>query len=63
MTDPNKYAFRMVLVLIVIGIITWFLFEPLKEAFDDNQALNGVILGTFFIGILFSFRQTFRLSK
>ena len=63
MTDPNKYALRMILLLFVVGIITWFLFEPLKTAFDGNQPLNTVILGTFFIGILFSFRQTFRLKR
>ena len=44
-----------------IALLT--IFEPLKKAFDGNQALNGVILGTFFVGIIFSFRQTFRLSK
>ena len=63
MTNPNTYAFRMILMLILVGLLAWFLFEPLKKAFDGNQALNGVILGTFFVGILFSFRQTFRLSK
>ena len=63
MTNPNTYAFRMILMLILVGLLAWFLLEPLKKAFDGNQALNGVILGTFFVGILFSFRQTFRLSK
>tara|TARA_B100000965_G_scaffold406054_2_gene442921 strand:+ start:1341 stop:2366 length:1026 start_codon:yes stop_codon:yes gene_type:complete len=63
MTDPNKYALRMILLLFVVGVITWFLFEPLKTAFDGNQPLNTVILGTFFIGILFSFRQTLRLKR
>ena len=63
MTNPNTYAFRMILMLILVGLLAWFLHEPLKKAFDGNQALNGVILGTFFVGILFSFRQTFRLSK
>ena len=63
MTNPNTYAFRMILMLILVSLLSWFLFEPLKKAFDGNQALNGVILGTFFVGILFSFRQTFRLSK
>ena len=63
MTDPNKYAFRMILLLFVVGLITWFLFDPLKTAFDGNQPLNTVILGTFFVGILFSFRQTFRLKR
>ena len=44
MTDPNKYAFRMILLLLIVGMICWFLFEPLKIAFDGNQPLNTVIL-------------------
>ncbi len=63
MTNPNKYAFRMILLLLIVGCLSWVLYEPLKEAFDGNQALNGVILGTFLVGIIFSFRQTFRLSR
>ena len=63
MTNPNTYAFRMIFFLVLVGLLAWFLFEPLKKAFDGNQALNGVILGTFFVGIIFSFRQTLRLSK
>ena len=63
MTNPNTYAFRMIFFLILVGLLAWFLFEPLKKAFDGNQALNGVILGTFFVGIIFSFRQTLLLSK
>ncbi len=63
MTDPNKYAFRMILLLLVVGIIAWFLFDPLKNAFEGNKPLNTVILGTFCIGIIFSFRQTFRLKR
>ena len=63
MTNPNTYAFRMIFFLILVGLLAWFLFEPLKQAFDGNQALNGVILGTFFVGIIFSFRQTLLLSK
>ena len=63
MTNPNTYAFRMIFFLVLVGLLAWFLFEPLKKAFDGNQALNGVILGTFFVGIIFSFRQTLLLSK
>ncbi len=63
MTNPNKYAVRMVLVLLTVGLLSWFLFEPLKSAFNGNQALNGVILGTFLVGVILSFKQTFRLSN
>ena len=63
MTNPNKYAFRMLFLLIVVAILIFFLFEPLKQAFEGNTALNGVIISTLILGIIFSFRQTFRLSR
>jgi len=63
MTDPNKYAYRMLFLLIIVGILIAFLFEPLREAFEGNTALNSVIISTFFLGTIFSFRQTFALSK
>ncbi len=62
MTDPNKYAFRMLFVLILVIILIGLLFNPLKQAFEGNSALNGVIVSTFILGTIFSFRQTFRLS-
>ena len=63
MTDPNKYALRMMFLLLVVIILISFLFEPLKQAFEGNTALNSVIVITFVLGTIFSFRQTFRLSK
>ncbi len=63
MTNPNKYAFRMLFLLSVVVILIVFLFKPLKEAFEGNTVLNSVIIVTFMLGTIFSFRQTFRLSK
>ena len=63
MTDPNKYAFRMLFLLIVVIVLITLLFEPLRNAFEGNIALNSVIITTFLLGTIFSFRQTFRLSK
>ncbi len=63
MTDPNKYAFRMLFLLVIVGILIALLFEPLKNAFEGNVVLNSVIISTFVLGIIFSFRQTVRLSK
>ena len=63
MSSPNKYAFRMVLLLIIVMIISYLLYEPLKDAFDGNREINGLIIFTFLAGVLLSFRQTFRLSK
>ena len=48
MTDPNKYAFRMLFLLIIVIILISFLFEPLKQAFEGNTALNSVIIVLLF---------------
>ena len=63
MSSPNKYAFRMVLLLIIVMIISYLLYEPLIDAFEGNREINGLIIFTFLAGVLLSFRQTFRLSK
>ena len=63
MSSPNKYAFRMVLLLIIVMIISYLLYEPLRDAFEGNREINGLIIFTFLSGVLLSFRQTFRLSK
>lgn len=63
MTDPNKYAFRMLFLLIIVIILIALLFNPLRNAFEGNVALNSLIISTFLLGTIFSFRQTFRLSR
>ena len=63
MNSPNKYAFRMILLLIIVIIISYLLYEPLRDAFEGNREINGLIIFTFLAGVLLSFRQTFKLSK
>ena len=63
MSNPNKYAFRMILLLIIVIIISYLIYEPLKDAFEGNREINSLIIFTFLMGVLLSFRQTFRLSK
>ena len=53
----------MVLLLIIVMIISYLLYEPLRDAFEGNREINGLIIFTFLAGVLLSFRQTFRLSK
>ena len=48
MTDPNKYAFRMLFLLAIVAVLIILLFEPLKNAFEGNVVLNSVIISTFF---------------
>ena len=63
MSSPNKYAFRMILLLVIVMVISYLLYEPLKDAFEGNREINSLIIFTFLAGVLLSFRQTFRLSK
>ncbi|MFL2822406.1 MAG: biopolymer transporter ExbB [Alphaproteobacteria bacterium] len=63
MSSPNKYAFRMVLLLVIVMIISYLLYQPLIDAFEGNREINGLIIFTFLAGVLLSFRQTSRLSK
>ncbi len=63
MTNPNIYAFRMILLLVLVFVISYFLYKPLESAFYGNKILNGLIIATFFMGVLLAFRQTLRLSK
>ena len=44
MNSSNKYAFRMVLLLIIVMIISYFLFEPLKKAFEGNKEITESIV-------------------
>jgi len=47
-------------MLIFLGIVAaacFFVFDPLKEAFLANAALNGLILGVLVLGIAYNFRQ------
>ena len=61
MSDPRIYMFRMIAILAVVGLIVAFLYQPIAHAFAGNFVLNSIILATAFIGILFIFRQIWRL--
>ena len=61
-TDPKHFLFRMLLFLAIVFTICLLLVAPIKNAFLGNPVLNGVILATLGIGILFVFRQILRLT-
>jgi uncharacterized SAM-binding protein YcdF (DUF218 family) len=62
MTRPRRYLLRMLLFVVVVATAAAFLYEPLERAFLAAPALNGLILGVLFLGILYSFRQVMGLS-
>lgn len=61
MTDPRRYLIRMVAFLVLVAVVCGVLSGPLIEAFLAAPPLNGVILGVLLVGIVFIFRQVFRL--
>ena len=63
-TKPGGYIMNMLLFLAGVGAILYYLspFSPqpttlLVDAFNANVALNGLILGVLFIGVVYNLRQ------
>jgi len=52
-TNPNHYLIRIFLFLIALLLLAGFLLIPLKGAFMANPGLNGLILASFLIGVIF----------
>jgi hypothetical protein len=61
MRGPYRFVARMVLFLVLVAGLAVALGRPLLAAFLGNPAVNGVILGILFAGILYIFRQVFLL--
>ena len=61
MTRPHTYLVRMSLFLGVVGVVCATLFLPMRSFFLANTALNGLIVGVLFLGIIYNFRQALRL--
>ena len=61
---PGRYLLNMLLFLLAVGAVIYYLspYSPqpttlLADAFQANPALNGLILGVLFIGIIYNLRQ------
>lgn len=57
MAKPRRYLLRMTAFLLAVLVLAGLLHQPLVAAFLTNAPLNGLIVGVFFIGIVFNFRQ------
>ena len=62
MSKPTRYLNRMMAFVAAVIALSFALFEPLKLSFMANAALNGVIITTLIIGIVFAFRQVLMLK-
>ncbi|MEZ5842860.1 MAG: flagellar motor protein MotA [Hyphomicrobiaceae bacterium] len=61
LSTPAVYLLRMVVFLALVGLIAAILIPTLKAAFMANPALNGLILFTLGVGIIYAFWQCLRL--
>ncbi len=61
MTDPRSFLIRMISVLGIFFIICGFLYEQIYASFMGNPILNGTIIATALIGIIYIFRQVLLL--
>jgi hypothetical protein len=61
LNPPSVFLLRMTIFLILVGFLAAVLFEQLRSALLTNPALNGLILGVLALGIVYAYRQVFRL--
>ncbi|WP_239025010.1 flagellar motor protein MotA [Rhodoligotrophos defluvii] len=61
LTRPRIYLIRMTVFTILIAFAAAILFPQIRTAFMVNPGLNGVIIGTLLVGIVYAFRLVWRL--
>jgi hypothetical protein len=63
MTSLRRYLNRMLIFLAVVALAGGMLILKLRDAFEANPLLNGLILGVLLVGIAYIFRQVLSLNK
>ncbi|MGB0086262.1 MAG: MotA/TolQ/ExbB proton channel family protein [Rhodomicrobiaceae bacterium] len=61
LSKPQVFVWRMFLFVALASFIVIIIYGPVAIAFRNNPALNGVILLTLAIGIVYTFQQVLRL--
>lgn len=61
-TKPGSYLTRMAIFVAIIVGVGALLFPALSDAFMANAVLNGLILGVFVVGVIYTFRMAASLS-
>lgn len=62
MTKPTRFIVRIIIFLVLVSAVAALLVGALLDAFMANAALNGMILATLLIGILYVVRQVMSLA-
>lgn len=63
MTSPAVYLLRMLLFVAAVAAVAAALHGELLRAFAANEALNGLILAVFALGVAYIFRQVLMLRR
>ncbi len=63
MTRPQQYLTRIIAFLGIVALVALALLPRIRDAFMANPALNGLILGTLVIGIVYVVRQVASLRE
>ncbi len=61
LSKPQVFVWRMFLFVALACFIGMFLYATIMTAFQANPWLNGVIVGTLAIGVIYTFQQVLRL--
>lgn len=61
LTPPGVFLLRMTIFLTLVAFLAAILFDQLKRSFLNNPGLNGLIIGTLLLGIIYAYRQVMRL--
>jgi hypothetical protein len=61
LSSPRVYLLRMIIFLTIAAFAPVVLYRQVWSGFMANPALNGLILGVLFVGILLAFRNVIRL--
>ena len=59
---PTVHLMHMLVFTLVVAILGAVLFPAIRSAFMANPGLNGLIVVTLVLGMLYSFRMVWRLS-
>ncbi len=60
---PTIYLVRMIVFIVLAGLVAAVLFPRIRHAFMANPGLNGLILFTLLLGIVYTFRMVIRLFR
>lgn len=59
---PTVHLVHMLVFTLVVAILAAVLFANIKDAFMANPGLNGLIVATLLLGMLYAFRMVWRLG-